>query len=187
MRSLKESIFDNVEDIVNNDTTLIEQFLKDNYDIVGTYKIEGDVVDVKGYVKVKNREIESLTNGTFRFGTITKSFDCTNCPKLKSLKGSPKEVGMAFLCTDCIKLTSLEGGPKEVEGNFDCNNCLKLVSLKGAPEKVGGDFDCTWCKNLTSLEGAPDKVGKYFYCGNCRKLTITDQDRKKYFPNLITK
>ena len=28
---VKESIFDNVEDIVNNDTILIEQFLKDNY------------------------------------------------------------------------------------------------------------------------------------------------------------
>ena len=137
---VKESIFNNVDDIVSNDPLMhktIEQFLKDNYDIVGTYKIGGDVVDVKGYVKVKNRELESLTNGTFRFGTITKSFDCTNCLKLKSLKGSPKEVGMDFLCTDCIKLTSLEGAPKKVGGNFYCNNCLRLTSIWGCSERSG--------------------------------------------------
>ena len=41
MKSLKESIFDDVEDIVNDDTVLIEQFLKDNYEIDGTYIIDG--------------------------------------------------------------------------------------------------------------------------------------------------
>ena len=180
MKSLKESIFGDIDDIANNDTVLIEQFLRDNYDIVGTYEIDGDVVDVKGYVKVKNREIESLTNGTFRFGTITKSFDCTNCLNLKSLKGSPKDVGMAFLCTDCIKLTSLEGAPKKVGENFYCNNCLRLTSLEGAPEEVGGNFYCTGCSKLTSLEGAPKKVGRAFTCSKCKNLKITDQDRKKY-------
>ena len=35
MKSLKESIFDDVEDIANNDTILIEQFLNDNYEIEG--------------------------------------------------------------------------------------------------------------------------------------------------------
>ena len=209
MKSLKESIFDDIEDIASNDTVLIEQFLKDNYDICGTYNIDGNVVDVDGHATVKNKYIKSLTNGVFRFRNVTGKFSCAHCKKLASLEGapemvdwdfdcsycsnlvslegSPETVGSSFYCNGCPKLTSLEGGPKEVEGNFDCNECKKLTSLKGAPKKVGGEFDCRKCSNLTSLEGAPDKVGRYFYCGNCRKLTITDQDRKKYFPNLITK
>ena len=166
MKSLKESIFSDVEDIVSSDTVIIEQFLKDNYEIRVTYNINKDrTVDVKGHVKVKNKKIESLTRGLFRFGTVDGDSLCTSCPNLKSLKGAPKEVGE----------------------EFHCGWCRSLKNLEGAPEKVGGDFDCSVCAKLTSLEGAPDKVGKYFYCGNCRKLTITDQDRKKYFPNLITK
>ena len=139
MKSLKESIFDSVEDIVNNDTVLIEQFLKDNYEIDGTYEIRGsytiktikdNVVDVRGQVKVKNKNIESLTNGAFRFGVV--SWD--------------------FWCTYCSKLTSLEGAPKEVEGDFYCTGCDKLTSLKGSPKRVGERFDCSYCKNLTSLK-----------------------------------
>ena len=63
MKSLKESIFDDVEDIVSNDSVLIEQFLKDNYDIVGTYTINKDgSVDVKGTVEVKNVKIVGFDN-----------------------------------------------------------------------------------------------------------------------------
>ena len=51
---IKESIFDDVEDIVNHDTILIDQFLKDNYIIEGSYTIKDNVVDVKGYITVKN-------------------------------------------------------------------------------------------------------------------------------------
>ena len=53
MKSLKESIFDDVEDIVNDDTVLIEQFLKDNYDIRGTYIIKNGVVDL-GFLSVSS-------------------------------------------------------------------------------------------------------------------------------------
>ena len=82
---VKESIFDNVEDITNSDAALIEQFLKDNYEIDGTYIIDGsydinnNVVDVKGHVKVKNKKIESLTNGLFQFGKVGGSFICSCC------------------------------------------------------------------------------------------------------------
>ena len=94
---------------------LIEQFLKDNYDIRGTHTINNDnTVDVDGTVKVKNRELESLTNGLFQFGIITHRFHCINCPNLKSLEGSPKKVGECFSCCYCSNLTSLEGAPEEV-------------------------------------------------------------------------
>ena len=164
MKSLKESIFDDVEDIVNDDTVLIEQFLKDNYEIDGTYIIDGsydingNVVDVKGHAIVKNEKIKSLTNGLFRFGKVSGHFYCTGCPKLKTLEGAPKEVG----------------------GSFYCYNCHKLTSLEGAPEKVGKDFCCFECDGLKTLDGAPEKIGGKLYCHSCKNLSITLRNRMKY-------
>ena len=202
MKSLKESIFSDIDDIASNDTALIEQFLKDNYNITGSYTIKDDVVDVKGDVTVKNKNIESLTNGLFRFGTVRGCFYCVRCTKLKSLEGAPEKVGKNFNCHDCYNLTILKGAPKEVGGDFNCafcssitslkgatkevgkdfycTDCPKLESLEGAPEEVGGSFWCRGCTSLTSLEGGPRKVGMYFYCHDCRLLKITNSDRKKY-------
>ena len=119
MKTLKESIFDDVEDIVSNDSALIEQFLKDNYKIDGSYTInENNTVDVDGTVKVKNKNIKSLTNGLFRFGKVKQSFYCMNCTKLASLEGAPKEVGEDFWCDCCSSLTSLEGAPEKAGGCF---------------------------------------------------------------------
>ena len=202
MKPLKESIFSDVEDIVNDDTVLIEQFLKNNYDIRGTYTINKDgTVDVKGTIWLMNKSVKAITNGAFQFGKVSGSFYCSDCKKLKSLEGAPKEIEEDFYCIDCPKLTSLKGAPKNVGGGFYCTGCDKLTSLKGAPEEVGW-FDCSYCENLTSLkgapravgknfgcdncpnlkslEGAPEKVGGVFQCSYCSNLTITDQDRKKY-------
>ena len=107
MKSLKESIFGDIDNIANNDTILIEQFLKDNYEIDGTYKIDGDVVDVKGDVEVKNKKIESLTNGLFRFGAVSGGFYCFDCSNLKSLKGAPEKVDGNFDCHDCKNLKTI--------------------------------------------------------------------------------
>ena len=127
MKSLKESIFGDIEDITDNDTVLIEQFLKDNYQIDGTYKIDGNVVDVEGDVKVKNKGIRSLTNGLFRFGAVSQVFCCDECLNLTSLEGAPKEVGGDFNCSYCSKLTSRKGAPKKVVGRFWCSNCPNLI------------------------------------------------------------
>ena len=126
MKSLKESIFGDIEDIVSNDTVLIEQFLNDNYDIHGTYNIDGNVVNVDGQIYVKNMNIESLTNGIFQFGKVDGSFYCHKCKNLKSLEGAPRKVGKAFYCHSCHKLKSLEGAPEKVGGNFWCSGCRNL-------------------------------------------------------------
>ena len=81
---IKESIFNDIKDIVSNDTVLIEQFLKDNYEINGSYTIKDGVVDVEGHVTVKDINIESLTNGIFRFGKVGGDFDCCNCRNHKT-------------------------------------------------------------------------------------------------------
>ena len=171
MKSLKESIFKKVEDIVSNDSALVEQFLKDNYEINGSYTIKNGVVDVKGDVSLKNDNIKSLTNGAFRFRKVSGCFLCckrfsSTSPRgahnLASLKGAPEEVGDDFICWDCPNLRSLEYAPKKVSGDFDCQDCESLTSLEGASKEVGRDFKCNRCPELKTLKGAPQKIGNGF-------------------------
>ena len=187
MRSIKnylESLLDD-DDIFydhENDKKVIEEWIKNNYKIYRKKLTISDdlVVDCVGLVEVKNKSIESLTNGLFRWGNVDGSFDCNGCRDLKSLEGAPESVGDSFDCSDCTKLKSLEGAPKEVGGGFYCSQCNSLTSLKGSPKKVGGYFNCRKCINLKSLEGAPEKIGERLNCRYCDKLKITDSDRKKY-------
>ena len=86
MRTLGESIFSDINDIVNNDSALIEQFLKDNYHISGTYSIDGkDVVDVNGTMWLTNTDAEAITNGLFRFGKVSGGFSCFLCHRVHLL------------------------------------------------------------------------------------------------------
>ena len=208
MKSLKlqfESLLDD-DDIFlgsGNDKNLVKEWIKNNYRIYGDLTISDDlVVNCSDNVDVKNENIESLTNGIFRWGMIDggfncnycknlktlegapkktgKYFDCGRCDKLTSIKGAPEKVGGYFYCGDCGKLTSLDGAPKSVGGGFYCEGCINLKTLKGAPEKVEGVFNCAHCNELKSLDGAPKKVGGSFECWGCKNLKITDSDRKKY-------
>ena len=159
--SLTEGILD-VEDNLDKDyiKIQIEDFIKENYKITGKLKInlikDIYIVDCNKRVEVKNRDIESLTNGFFEWGEVNGFFDCSNCRSLIYLEGAPKEVG----------------------GSFDCSHCDKLQSLEGSPEKVGEDFNCVFCKSLTSLEGAPEEVGGDFICKKCGEIfTVENVNR----------
>ena len=143
----------------NVDKLIVREWIKNNYCIYGDLTISDDlVVDCSGHVHVKNKNIESLTNGLFRWGNVDRD----------------------FYCSDCKKLKSLEGAPEEVDGYFYCNHCDKLENLKGAPKKLKGNFYCNDCINLKSLEGAPEVEGGKFVYSNCPNLKITDSDRKRY-------
>jgi hypothetical protein len=173
---INESLLDDLEDLEKDsddsiENVLIEKFLKENYSITGQYTIKDGIVDVNGSVIIKNRKINNLTNGMFVFGKIYKYFDCSGCDKLKSLKGAPKEVGLAFTCHNCKFLISLEGAPEKVGGRFICSNCSQLKSLEGAPKELKGDFLCTYCRSLKTLKGAPENIGGSFYCAFCKSLT----------------
>ena len=159
--SLNESLLDDDDLFLDpeNDKNVIEEWIKNNYKITGKLTISDDfVVDCVGLVEVKNENIESLTNGLFRWGKVGGSFYCSYCNNLMSLEGSPERVGGDFNCTYCGKLKSLEGSPKEVDGDFWCGYCTELKSLEGTPEKVGGGL----------------------YCFGCKNIRITHPDRKKY-------
>ena len=153
-----ESLLDDDDKFVDPEND-IKCWINDNYKFTGKLTISNDfIVDCNGGVGVRNTSITSLTNGLFRWGKVNRSFSCSNCDKL----------------------TSLEGAPKEVVRGFYCNGCDNIKSLQGAPKKVGGEFWCDHCGELETLEGAPEKVGNEIFCANCNNLKITDSDRKKY-------
>ena len=133
---LNESLLDDDDSFYDpeNDKKVIENWIRNNYNIVGKLTISDDfVVNCSGEVRIKNKSIESLTNGLFQWGTVNKAFCCSNCENLKSLEGAPKEVMNSFDCSSCHNLKSLEGAPKAVGIHFWCNACDGLESLKGAP------------------------------------------------------
>lgn len=169
---LNESLLDDEDDLVNDNTVLIEQFLKDNYKIDGTYTIKNGVVDApETTFKISNLNLKQLTNGLFKFGKV-RSFICTKS-SITSLKGAPEEVGY-FSCRLCKNLKTLEGAPKKVDDMFNCRSCDNLKSLKGAPEFIDGDFNCGNCKSLTTLKGAPKKITGEFTCIDCISLQNLD-------------
>ena len=185
--SLTEGLLDRVKNKDVDHKILVEEFLKENYKIHGSYTIketkEGFVVNVKSYIEVINKNITSLTNGLFEFGEVGKYFNCECCNNLKSLEGAPKEVGGAFKCDNCRSLTTLEGAPENVGWGFYCSECDLLTSLKGAPQKVGWSFDCSHCESLKTLEGSPKEVGENFDCSHCESLKTLEGAPQKVGKN----
>ena len=177
MKTFRESLLD--DDLIDKPDKIIRDeikaFLKENY--IGSIKISRkpntngkyEVLSTKK-VEVKNKNITSLTNGTFIWTIVDGSFIVEHCNYLKSLEGAPEKVDEYFSCSYCNSLESLEGAPKEVN-NFYCVGCRSLKTLEGAPKEVGGNFNCMQCGSLKTLEGAPKEVGGSFYCGNCSSLT----------------
>ena len=164
-----------------NDKRIVEEWIKNNYKIEGKLTISDDlVINCTGDVEVKNKNIEYLTNGLFRWGRVGKAFSCINCESLKSLEGAPKWVGGYFNCSGCKNITSLEGSPKKVGSDFYCSFCNKLESLKGSPKKIIWSFYCDNCINLKTLEGAPEVVRGRFVYSNYPNLKITKSNRKIY-------
>ena len=181
MKTLKESILSDMDDVISSGDEVIKdnikQWLKENL-IEGASKCEISKkpnkdglyeVSTSGNIKFKT-SISTLTNNSFIWTKVINNFYCWNCPKLTSLKGAPNSVGGSFICDMCDKLTSLEGAPEIVGGSFICSDCPNLTSLEGAPEIVGKYFSCNKCPKLTSLKGAPKEVGYDFNCDMCVNL-----------------
>ena len=99
MKSLKvyfESLLDNDDIFLDpkNDKKVVEGWIKDNYITYGKLTITDDfIVNCTGDVSVENINIESLTNGLFRWGDIRGNFNCEGCENLTSIEGAPKKVG----------------------------------------------------------------------------------------------
>ena len=188
MKNLYESILSDI-DVTLTDSDikvthiLIQKYLEDNYNgnwIISEKPNKDGLYEVSSNksIKVKNKQIVSLTNDLFIWTSVKGYFDCSSCKSLKSLNGAPVIVKGDFNCYDCSGLKSLKGAPEEVEGTFYCYDCSGLKSLDGAPKKVEGTFYCRNCSRLESLKGAPKEVRTYFDCSNCGK-SFTEDDIKK--------
>ena len=103
-------VFENNTDLTEDQTKFL------NKCTYGTWEVNPDtgLIDVQGRFWCNDMNLHNFKG--LRFGEVSVSFYCSN-NKLKTLKGSPREVGENFHC---------EGNP--------------LISLKGAPSKVGGYF-----------------------------------------------
>lgn len=210
MKTLKESLLADMEDVMSRSDTdireLVKKFLWDNYH--GSYIIpmkpnkDGIYeISAENRIVVKNKELTELTNGLFVFKDSKNEFDCSHCINLTSLKGSPRITG-TFNCSYCPKLTSLKDGPEKVYNTYYCNNCgltslegspkinygfnccgNPLKNLKGASKKVNAKFICSYCPELETLEGCPEQIKSWLDCSNCPKLEF--ESLKKYFPKKI--
>ena len=112
------SVLDDEYELASNCEDIIWNFLKENYHVErNKTKIRFDqskgtyIVDYKGYIIVKNHDIEYLTNNLFRWGEVSLHFCCDVCSNLKTLKGAPKQCSN-FVHEFCYSLQNLKGAPK---------------------------------------------------------------------------
>ena len=114
------------------------------------------LVDIKGGFYCQGQGLEDFLG--IRFGKVSGSFYCGG-NQLRTLEGSPREVGEHFSCFS-NQLRTLEGAPRVVGGGFWCSE-NPLISLEGAPEVIGSNF-CfknTWSKyNLQSFLDEIDRI-----------------------------
>jgi hypothetical protein len=106
----------------------------------GSWSVNSEgLVDVRGSFGFYREGLEDFLG--IRFGRVSGYFWCYD-NQLRTLEGSPREVGGNFHCYG-NQLKTLEGSPREVGGNFYCDE-NPLISLEGAPEVIKGEF---WFKN----------------------------------------
>lgn len=109
----------------------------------GNWKVNSEgKVDVNGNVSMDRTKWEEIP---VKFGKITGSFWCQHCNHLKSLEGSPEEVGEHYNCMYCKKLKSFKGSPRKIGGAFEARYCSLVKSLVGAPTEVKKEFLVTGC------------------------------------------
>ena len=102
----------------------------------GTWSVNSKgLVDVEGSFWSQNQGLEDFLG--IRFGKVSGPFSCLG-NQLRTLDGSPREVGGEFWCGG-NQLRTLEGSPREVGGGFYCYR-NPLISLEGAPEVIKGYF-----------------------------------------------
>ena len=131
------------------------KFLVKNTPVTWSLNSEG-LVDVQGDFDCYGQGLEDFLG--IRFGRVSGYFRCYD-NQLRTLEGSPREVGRNFYCFG-NQLRTLEGSPREVGGHFYCYR-NPLISLEGAPEMIKHEFwfKNTWFRyNLQSFLNKIDRI-----------------------------
>ena len=121
--------------------TVEQRKFLDEY-IFGTWSVNSEgLVDVEGSFYCYSQGLEDFLG--IRFGKVSGYFYCGG-NQLRTLEGSPREVGSDFSCRG-NQLRTLQGSPREVGGHFYCYG-NPFISLDGAPEVIKDYF---WFKKTT--------------------------------------
>ena len=103
---------------------------------IGTWSVNSQgLVDVWGGFYCQGQGLEDFLG--IRFGKVSGPFSCLG-NQLRTLDGSPREVGGEFWCGG-NQLRTLEGSPRNVGGSFYCSR-NPLISLEGAPDVIKSNF-----------------------------------------------
>lgn len=134
------------------------------YNLVNTVVTDGEftvdpetlVVNVLGSVEISD---DFLKNGELPvvFGKVTRGFLLSPNAHLKSLKGTPREIGQNFFISDTM-ITSFVGGPEIVHLDYIAYN-TPVTSMEGLPAQIGGMLHLGGCNNLKSLDHLPRSIG----------------------------
>ena len=123
----------------------------------GTWSVNKEgLVDVRGSFWCQGQELGDFLG--IKFGKVSGSFFCWG-NQLRTLEGSPREVGGNFGCNG-NQLRTLEGSPMMVGESFWCGE-NPLISLEGAPEVIEEEFKFknTWFRyNLRSFLDKIDRI-----------------------------
>lgn len=157
------TINDNLKVDVNNHVFLQDKKLQ---------KIPVKFGVVQGNFEISNNLLTDLTNSP---DIVKMEFDCSHNYKLRSLNGSPQEVG-SFKCNNNTFLFDLKGCTPIVKKDFNCSY-NKLQSLEGGPLEVYGLYDCSY-NELTSLKGMAKIVGNRILCPHNKISNINDLPEK---------
>jgi hypothetical protein len=155
-KKVKESLLDDLDTIDSNisDNIVkdIAKYIKQNYYPCKTTISDEPSADGKYIINVHSGlaakvNIKNLTNGHFKFGTVDKGFDISNCYQLKSLEGAPREVYGLWI-SEHAGIDSLVGAPDYVGSSVYLSGCLNLTSLEGCPGEIHGLLQLDGCNNL---------------------------------------
>ena len=135
MRYLRDyRLFESSDGLTDEQRKFLDEYASRRWSMNG----EG-LVDVRGAFYCYDQGLEDFLG--IRFGKVSGNFWCYG-NQLRTLEGSPREVGRHFDCDD-NQLRTLEGSPRVVGGRFYCQE-NPLISLEGAPEVIEDVF---WFKN----------------------------------------
>jgi hypothetical protein len=100
---------------------------------IGTWSVNSQgLVDVQGNVLCYREGLEDFLG--IKFGKVSEDFNCWD-NQLRTLEGSPREVGGHFDCSD-NQLISLEGGPEVILGYFLFENTYFGYNLQSFLKKI---------------------------------------------------
>ena len=187
MRYLRDyRLFESSDGLTDEQREFLDKYIR------GTWSMNSEgLVDVWGGFYFYTERIEDFLG--IRFGKVSGYFYCLG-NQLRTLEGSPREVGEDFHCYG-NQLKTLEGSPREVGGSFYCSG-NPLISLEGAPEVIKGQFyfKNTWFNyNLQSflrrIDGIePDEISllltHHFFTPQVIKEQITKNPDFPYYVSL---